>query len=72
MQACVQNGEWRLGYMLEDLMLEYKYPVNPDLLKQLDETAQYAWEKGYMDPPRIQGRDLADMFKIDTQGGVGA
>jgi len=72
MTAAVAAGDWRIGYIIEDVMTEAKFPINPDLLKQLDELAQLAWEKGYLEPPAIQGRDLTDIFKIDTQGGVGA
>lgn len=72
MAAAVKLGEWRLGYMIEDMLVEWKLPVNADLIKQLDDLAQYAWDKGYMEPPTIQGRDLSDIFKIDTRGGVGA
>eukprot|EP01013_Petalomonas_cantuscygni_P030129 TRINITY_DN56058_c0_g1_i1.p2 TRINITY_DN56058_c0_g1~~TRINITY_DN56058_c0_g1_i1.p2 ORF type:complete len:411 (-),score=105.23 TRINITY_DN56058_c0_g1_i1:442-1620(-) len=72
MEATVQNGEWRLGYWIEDIMIDLKMKPNADALKRLDEIAQFAWEKGYMEPPNMQGKELQDIFKVDTHGGVGA
>jgi len=70
--ACALQGEWRMAYMIEDVMLALKMKPDTTALKKCDEIAQYAWDNGYLYPPTVQGKDINDVFKIDTAGGVGA
>eukprot|EP01002_Notosolenus_urceolatus_P003464 NODE_1909_length_1256_cov_11.299089_g1580_i0.p1 GENE.NODE_1909_length_1256_cov_11.299089_g1580_i0~~NODE_1909_length_1256_cov_11.299089_g1580_i0.p1 ORF type:complete len:284 (+),score=108.11 NODE_1909_length_1256_cov_11.299089_g1580_i0:2-853(+) len=72
LEACVKQGEWRLAYVVEDSMKDMK--MNPDiaLLKKIDAIAQEAYDKGYLFPPSMQGKDINDCFKVETTGGVGA
>lgn len=72
LEATVKMGDWRFAYMVEDYLTASGWKAKPELLAKADECARYAWEKGYLLPPRMQGKDIADFFKIDTRGGVGA
>lgn len=72
LEGAVKLGDWRFAYAVEDAITSSGFKANADLLKKADEHARYAWEHGYMLPPRMQGKDIADFFKIDTRGGVGA
>jgi len=72
LEGCVKMGDWRYAYIVEDVITSSGFTPKAELLKKADECARYAWEKGYLLPPRMQGKDIADFFKIDTRGGVGA
>lgn len=72
LEATVKQGDWRFSYIVEDLITSKGFKPDEALLAKADEHARYAYQKGYLLPPAMQGKDLADFFKIDTRGGVGA